>query len=142
MPCINNSHRISPEFGFAHLRCKARMVKTYGTSFYGSCLWDLFGLDFQKGFTTWYIAMRIILELLNIAHSLNHIHHILKCCFIKFMQSLSDSTNNKLVHLYSIYHKNKHSTSGINIARISCEYSVKFCDIQQCNMLKKNKKKT
>ncbi len=66
---------------------------------------------------------------------LNHIHHILKCHFIKFMQSLSNSNNNKLVHLYNISHKNKQSPSGLNIASITCEYSVKSCDIHQCNML-------
>ncbi len=51
------------------------------------------------------------------------------------MQSLSNSSNNKLVHLYNICHKNKQSPSGLNIARVTCEYNVKSCDIQQCNML-------
>ncbi len=50
------------------------------------------------------------------------------------MQSLSNSNNNKLV-LYNICHKNKQSPSGLNIARIACEYNDKSCDIQQCNML-------
>ncbi len=45
------------------------------------------------------------------------------------MQSLSNSYNNKIVL------KNKQSPSGYNIARIACEYSIKSCDIQQCNML-------
>ncbi len=81
------------------------MVKMYGTSFYGSCLWNLFRPDCQKRFTTWNIAMRIVLELPNTTHGhfldqlsgLSQIHHILKCCFIKFMQSLSNNNNNKLV---------------------------------------------
>ncbi len=81
--------------------------------------------------------MRIILELPNTTHrqfldqllGLNHIHHILKCCFKTFMQSLSNSNNNKLVHVYNICHKNKQSPSGLNIARITCEYNVKSCDI-------------
>ncbi len=51
------------------------------------------------------------------------------------MQSLSNSNNTKLVHLYNICHKNKQSPSGLNIARIACECYVKSCDIQQCNML-------
>ncbi len=59
----------------------------------------------------------------------------LRCILYKIMQSLSNSTNNKLVHLYNICHKNKQSPSGLNIARIACEYSIKSCDIQQCNML-------
>ncbi len=79
--CINN---IVTEFWFAHTRCKAKMVKKYGTSFYGSCLWDLFGPDCKKLFTTWNIAMRIILEFPNTTHrrfldqmsGLNHIHRI------------------------------------------------------------------
>ncbi len=87
--------------------------------------------------------MRIILELSNTTNGrfldqlsgLNHIHHILKCCFKIFMESLSNSNNNKLVYLYNICHKNKQSPCGLNIARIACEYNVKSCDIQQCNML-------
>ncbi len=51
------------------------------------------------------------------------------------MQSLSNSNNKRLVHLYNICHKNKQSTSGLNIARIAYEYNAKSCDIQQCNML-------
>ncbi len=30
---------------------------------------------------------------------------------------------------------NAQSPSGLNITRIMCEYCVKSCDIQQCNML-------
>ncbi len=48
---------------------------------------------------------------------------------------LRDVTIIKLVHLYNIFHKNKQSPSGLNIARIMCEYSVKSYDIQQCKML-------
>ncbi len=89
------------------------------------------------------IIPRIILELPNTTHNrfldqlsgLNHIHHILKYRFIKCMQFLSNSNNNKLVHLYNICHKNKQSPSGLNIARITYEYNVKSCDFQQCNML-------
>ncbi len=87
--------------------------------------------------------MTIILELPNTTHrrffdqlsGLNQIRHILKCCFIKCMLYLSNSNNNKLVHLYNICHKNKQSPSGLNIARMACEYNAKSCDIQQCNML-------
>ncbi len=50
-------------------RCKAKKVKTYGTSFYDTCPWDLFGPDCQKRFTTWNIVMRIILELPNTTYS-------------------------------------------------------------------------
>ncbi len=65
MAYVNN---IVTEFGFAHPGCKAKMVKTYRTSFCGSCQWDLFRPDCQKRFTTWNIAMRIILDLPNTAH--------------------------------------------------------------------------
>ncbi len=89
------------------------------------------------------IVKNVLQYVLNTTHGrlvdqlsgLNHIHYILKCDFIKFMQALSNSSNNKLVHLYNICHKNKQSPSGLNIARIACEYNVKSCDIQQCNML-------
>ncbi len=51
------------------------------------------------------------------------------------MQSLSNSNNNNLVHFYNICHKNKQSPRGLDNARIACEYNVKSCNIQQCNML-------
>ncbi len=38
--------------------------------------------------------------------------HLLADHFIKIMQSLTNSNNNKLVHLYNICHKNKQSPSG------------------------------
>ncbi len=41
----------------------------------------------------------------------------------KFMQCLSNSNNNKLVHLYNICHKKQQSPSGLNITRIACEYN-------------------
>ncbi len=84
------------------------MVKTYGTSFmavvYGIYLGQIFKTFLQHGNNN---AMKIILELPNTAHrrfldqlsGLNHIHHILKCHFIKFMQSLLNNNNNKIVHL-------------------------------------------
>ncbi len=50
--CFNN---IVTEFGFAHSRYKARIV-TYGTSFYGSSVWNLFGADCQNRFITWNIT--------------------------------------------------------------------------------------
>ncbi len=46
-----------------------------------------------------------------------------------------DSNYDTHVHLYNIYHRNKQLPSGLNIARIICEYNSKSCDIQQCNML-------
>ncbi len=51
------------------------------------------------------------------------------------MQSLSDSSNSKLVHLYNICHQNKQSPIGLNIAGIVCEYGVKSSAIHQYNML-------
>ncbi len=76
--------------------------------------------------------MRIVLELPNTTHGhfldqlsgLSQIHHILKCCFIKFIQSLSNNNNIKLVHLFTICHKSKLSPSGLNTASIACEYNV------------------
>ena len=56
------------------------------------------------------------------------------------MQCLSDNNNDKLAHLYNVCHKHKQSPSGLNVARIACEYETKTSDIQQRNMLSlKNK---
>ncbi len=37
--CVNE---ICTEFAFAHSKCRAKLLQIYGTSFYGSNLWDLY----------------------------------------------------------------------------------------------------
>ncbi len=58
------------------------------------------------------------------------------------MQSLSNSSNKKLVHLYDIFHKNKQSQIGLNIVKIACEYNVKSCNmLTQMNKVYEKKSK-
>ncbi len=63
--CVN---KIVTEVGFAHPRCKTKMVKMYGTSFYGCCLWDLFGPDCQNvsqhGILPWELYLNSQIQLI------------------------------------------------------------------------------
>ena len=61
-------------------------------------------------------------------------HSVLKYCD---ELSMCDNEHNSrcMSHLYKVCHKNKQSTSGLNIAWIAGEYEIKTSDIQQCNIL-------
>ncbi len=64
-------------------------------------------------------------------------HHILKCHFIKFIQSLQVASMTGLSISVSglTISSGFNSSSGLNSSRSACEYNNKSCDFQQCNML-------
>ena len=127
--CVNN---ISTEFGFAHPVVKTSLLTTYGTSFYGSVLWNLYGKTAQKLYTTWNISLRRLFHLPYQTHTrfLDHITqttHLsisLKIRFLNFIAKLSKS-NNVLVHNMLFYSlTNNCSPSGLNLSRILSEFDI------------------
>ncbi len=88
--CIND---ICKEFAFAHPKCKSKLLQIYSSSFYGSNLWDLYSKELMSLCTTWNVGIRKLYGLPVQTHcrylmhtsQQNHVDHVLKCRFIKFM---------------------------------------------------------
>ena len=127
--CVNN---ILTEFGFAHPDCKIQLIKTYGSSFYGAPLWNLYGYGTKKLYTTWNIAMRKLLDLpyqthtrfLDVISGLQHVKLSLKLRFLRFINSLLKSTNpliNQLCH-YSLM--DNMSPTGYNLGNLLHEFNI------------------
>ena len=55
---IQSVNEINTEFAFAI--CKAKLLQIYGTSFYGSNLWDFYTKEFSSVRKTWNVAIRWI----------------------------------------------------------------------------------
>ena len=127
--CVNN---ILTEFGFAHPECKTYLVQLYGSSFYGSPLWNLYGCGSQKLYTTWNIAMRKLLNLpyqthtrfLEILACIRHIKFSLKSRFIKFICSLLKSSNPLISQLCHYTLNDSRSPTGYNLASIFNEFKI------------------
>ena len=127
--CVNN---IMTEFSFAHPRTKCRLMQIYGTSFYGSSLWDLYGSASTKLYTTWNIALRKLFKLPYRTHTryldsianLNHISFSLKLRFISFIKNLLKSENVLIQNLMQYHVLNHVSPTGLALSRIVSEFDV------------------
>ena len=92
---------IISEFASAHPTVKCKLLQIYGTSFYGSCLWNLYGAATKSLFTTWNIAIRKLTgvpyrthtRLLDFISDLKHVKFSLKRRFLCFTQKLLKSKN-------------------------------------------------
>ncbi len=101
--------------------CPYCTVKIYGTSFYGSNLWDLYNKE-SLG-KTWNVAIRKVYNVpfqthcrvLQHVSQLNHVTHMLKSGFIKFMVANLVGKISMLHMLLIFVLVNAKSSSGRNI---------------------------
>ena len=141
--CVNN---IITEFSFAHPRVKMKLLSMYGTSFYGSVLWDLYGRACNKLYTTWNVAIRRLCNLpykthrrfLDILSDLRHINVSLKFRFIKFTESLLESNNALISNILNYSLQSNLSMTGVTLNRILMEYDI--CSLAQFTYTRENVK--
>jgi hypothetical protein len=127
--CVNN---ILTEFAFAHPTTKIKLLQMYGTSFYGSCLWDLFSTAAEKLYISWNIAIRKLCNLPYRTHTrflepvsgISHLRYILKLRYITFVQSLMRSQNSLVQNILKYSITNHLSPSGLKLSRILNEYDI------------------
>jgi len=129
--CVNE---ICTEFSFAHPKCKGKLLQIYGSSFYGSNLWDLYSKEFLSLCKTWNIAIRRIYGLHPHTHcrflshvcQQNHVSHALKCRFVKFMHNNISGQNDHVSYVGKVCYKNASTESGGMLHRIMDEYEIDF----------------
>jgi hypothetical protein len=127
--CVNN---ILSEFSFAHHDAKLHLMNMYGTSFYGSHLWDLYGNSTKSLYTTWNVALRRIIRLPYRTHKrflyhiskVKHIHVSLKLRFINFIISLIESSNTMVQNLLTYTLTSNLFCTGLNLHRILSEFDI------------------
>lgn len=127
--CVND---IMTEFSFVHPNVKHKLINIYGTSFYGSPLWDLYGNAAKSLYTTWNIAIRKMYGLPYRTHTRfldhisgsNHLSIVLKLRFIKFVQGLLLSTNCLINNLINVALYDNVSPTGLNVSRILSEFKL------------------
>jgi hypothetical protein len=129
--CVNN---IQTEFGFAHPSTKSKLLQIYGTSFYGSNLWNLYDTSASHLFKTWNIALRKLYALPYRTHTkfldhicnIRHISVTLKVRFVSFIQSLLQSSNAIIKHLIHFYTFNHTSPTGLLLSQILNEFDIGY----------------
>ena len=109
-----------------------KLLQMYGSSFYGSCLWDLYSPATKQLYICWNIAIRKLYKLPYRTHTrllepisgIKHMKYFLKLRYIKYIQSLSESKNTILHNIFNICTMNHLSPSGLMLSRILNEYDM------------------
>ena len=127
--CVNN---ITTEFQFAHPVAKVKLLQIYGSSFYGSNLWDYYSPSSDKLYKTWNIALRKLFNLparshtryLDVICNVRHIRFSLKVRFLSFIQSLFQSSNLLIRNLIERVAFNHMSPTGLMLSYVVNEYAI------------------
>ncbi len=118
----------------AHPKCRAKLLQIYGTSFYGSNLWDPYSKEFMSLGKTWNVAIAKVYNVpfqthcrfLQHVSQLNHVTHMLKRRLIKFMVANLVGKNNNVAYVANLCFRNAMSSSGRNINKIMSEYKLDY----------------
>ena len=96
---IGKVNSLLQEFHFVKADILTKLVNTYATSFYGSCLWNLGSAECQKLYASWNVSIRMIFNLDRCTHrylieSVSQCLHpkvMLESRFVTFFRSLVNS---------------------------------------------------
>ncbi len=99
-----------------------------------SNLWDLYSKEFMSLGKTWNVAIRKVSNVAFETHSrfvqhvsqLNHVTHMLKSRFIKFMVANLIEKNKHVAYVANLCFKNVMSSSGRNFNKIMSEYKLDY----------------
>ncbi len=99
--CVNE---ICTEFAFAHHKYNYKLLQIYGSSFYGSNLWDIYSKELMSLCIRWNVAIRQMYDIPVQIHYrlLLHVDLVLKCGFSQFMVSNLRSKHFFIFHIANV----------------------------------------
>ena len=114
------------EFSFANGFTKSKINSIYNTHFTGSVLWDLFGDDACKIYSTWNTSVRKMFRLDRTTHryfieavsNMSHIKKALMKRFMKFTNKISESPKVSARNILNTIKEDCRSTTGRNLRMI------------------------
>ena len=120
------------EFHFVAPKTFMELLTIYGTSFYGSCLWDLYSQDVDKIYKSWNVTVRNVFSLPWTTHryliesvsGCAHPKTFLSSRFVKFADSLSSSKKSSIRYLASLAKGDNRTLLGRTLEKISHECAV------------------
>ena len=116
---INKVNELTQEFYFAHPLTKIRINNIFNSHYYGSALWDLFGIEALRLEKSRNVSQRIMLGIPRNSHryfieplsDTKHITFSLFKGYIKFVDSIESSSKSVLKRLLRIVRRNCRSNT-------------------------------
>ena len=122
---VQSSVEVRNVFKFADPGEVVKALKTYSSSFYGSCLWDLGGVKAMQVYNTWNTTVKlagglpqrtrtyIFQQLLNCGHTSARVDILSR--FVKFFHSLRSSASQEVQVLSRFLARDVQSVTGKNL---------------------------
>ena len=131
---IGKTNSLLQEFCSASPAVLFKLLNSFATNMYGSNLWNLFGKDSEKLYTSYNVAMRNILNIDRRTHRYMlepssetlHMKAMLTSRFISFHHSLRSSSKFPVRFLAHLFEGDLRTVHGKNLSEISllCEQPV------------------
>ena len=120
------------EFYFVAPKTFIELLNIYGTSFYGSCLWDLYSQDVDRIYKSWNVTVRNVFSLPWTTHryfiesvsGCAHPKTLLSSRYVKFADSLSSSKKSSIRYLASLAKDDQRTLLGRTLENIRNECGV------------------
>ena len=124
-------HQMIQKFGYCDPRLVCELVRIYGTSFYGSTLWNLTSKEHEQLNRSWNTAIKIIFDLPFGCHTrfvesltdLPHLQSVLHSRYAGFVKNLKTSNKIHIKMLLGICENNLLTNTGQNISFLMQKYN-------------------
>ena len=129
---IGKVNSILQELHFADPAILVKLLQVYCTSFYGSCLWNIYSAEVDRLYRSWNVSVRNIFQVPYTTHRYlvqplsdsSHPKTILSSRFTKFMQSLVSSTKSSISYLARLVRYDNRTLAGRTVSRLSRECNI------------------
>ena len=129
---IGKVNSLLQEFHYAEPMVMVKLLNIYVTSFYGSCLWDLYSKDVDRIYKSWNVTIRNIFNvprethryLIEVISNCIHPKTMLSSRYVKFTESLTTTKKDSVRYLGKLNSDDNRTLLGKTLSRFR-----KDCDL-------------
>ena len=127
------------EFHFANPDVLIKLMNTYATSLYGSNTWDIFSPDCERLYSSYNVAIRLILRIDRCSHrylivplsECLHLKTMIASRFVTFYRTLITSKKTPVRFLARIAEQDQRTVLGRTLSRLLLECSLDTDDLMK-----------
>ena len=129
---IGKVNSLLQELHFADPSVLVKLIQIYCTSFYGSCLWDIYSTDVDRLYKSWNVTIRKVFKVPNTTHrylvqplsNCDHPKTMLSKRFLKFMMAMMSSNKPCVSYLARLVKHDNRTLAGRTLSRLSKDCNV------------------
>ena len=129
---IGKVNSLLQEFSYVDSSVMVRILEIYVTTFYGSCLWDLYSPEVKKIYSSWNVTVRNVFNLPWTTHryfiesmsSTKHPKTMLCSRMVKFWESMRKCDKGSVRYLFNLVYHDRRTLTGRSVSRIAEECQV------------------